>query len=167
MPPPSRAMRRGEQQCSATWTRWGAAAAVMSIVGMLSGCDAGMFRGPLAIRGTEEAIEVAICEPIAIVGIEGLVRPPIALRRWATFWTEAGPSTELTAGAVLRPGFAGGESVRYEAPDLSEGTEVDLALADATGGTLSAVFTIPSDGLRGTSWLRPDGSIAASPCLLE
>lgn len=140
------------------------ASALVALGLALTGCDANMFQGPVALRQMEGMLEAAVCVQGEISRVSGLERGRATSQQWTEFWsldTQAAVSPGTTFIAGLQ-GATHGEIFR--APSLAPGSELDIAFFDADVTLVSAVFRIPPQGVPLDEWLQSDGRTTSEAC---
>lgn len=123
--------------------------------------DRGAVANDVAIRTSEDALEVLLCRDI--VATFALMEDRRPGGQWIPFVEYEGDPLSFEAGGVISLSRTGPFAVAAE-PTLVPGAEIAIQLGARDADVIDSLFVVPSDGLSAELWLKPDGLSSASPC---
>jgi len=146
-------------------TRWPLAFGLIVLAPLgLSACDNNLWQGPLAVRGSDQSLEIAVCTSGPIDEIVANYRNLSTNLDWVHFWEAKAPLDVSRGDVFVNGAIAGAQIGRYTLPELPAGTEMDVAFYLNDSPVASAVFKVPTTGLPADEWLHPDGAKRPEPC---
>jgi hypothetical protein len=137
---------------------------IVVMAGLLAACDPlALANAPLSIRMQSGAFELAVCQPVHVVGVLLESRSSDLGAQWKEVWVASG-DVDLAATTVLTSDHVpeGLTAKSWGSPTLVGRGNITITLSKP-GGTLDAFIAVPDTGIPDELWLHDDGSLTRGP----